>query len=344
MSSSTGQQPTFPAFVARADDDGESVERSIVDFSLGDLPDDGALIEVHWSSVNYKDGLATIPKGRVARINPLVPGVDLAGIVVEADPGENGQRFPLGTEVIGHGYDIGVARHGGYARFARVPARWLVAKPEGLSLRDTMVLGTAGFTAALSIVQLEEHGVGPDHGPVLVTGATGGVGSTAVSMLAGRGYEVIASTGKPEAADYLKGLGANSIIDRAELSEPGRPLQSTSWLAAVDCVGGVTLANVLARTEYGGAVAASGLTGGGDLPATVMPFILRSVALLGVDSVQTPIERRRMVWERLGSDLRPPGLESIGHDIELSHLESVLDGILRGSITGRNVLDLRNPL
>jgi putative YhdH/YhfP family quinone oxidoreductase len=342
MSSSTDQHSTFPAFVATADDTGESVDRSVAALGLDDLPEDGALIEVHWSSVNYKDGLATIPKGRVARINPLVPGVDMAGVVVEVDPGDEDERFPPGTEVIGHGHDIGVARHGGYARYARVPARWLVAKPAGLSLRDTMVLGTAGFTAALSVVQLEEHGVGPDDGPVLVTGATGGVGSTAVSMLAGRGYEVIASTGKAEATDYLKGLGAGSIIDRSELSEPGRPLQPTSWAAAVDCVGGVTLANVLARTEYGGAVAASGLTGGGDLPTTVMPFILRGVALLGVDSVQTPIERRRLVWERLGSDLRPTGLESIGHDIGLNELESVLDGILRGSITGRNVLDLRN--
>lgn len=343
MSASIDPNTTFPAFLATADESGDTVDRSIVELGLDDLPDDGALIEVHWSSVNYKDGLATIPAGRVARINPLVPGVDLAGVVVEADSTDAGGRFPPGTEVVGHGYDIGVARHGGYARYARVPARWLVARPEGLSLRDTMVLGTAGYTAALSIVQLEEHGVGPENGPVLVTGATGGVGSTAVSILAGRGYEVIASTGKTDAAEYLKGLGAGSIVDRRELSEAGRPLQKTSWAAAVDCVGGVTLANVLARTDYGGAVAASGLTGGGDLPTTVMPFILRSVALLGVDSVQTPVERRQMVWDRLGADLRPTGLTAIGHEIGLHDLESVLDGILQASITGRNVLDIRNP-
>lgn len=333
---------SFQAFLATADADGGSVDRSIVQLGIDDLPPDGALIEVHWSSVNYKDGLATIPKGRVAQTNPLVPGVDLAGVVVEADDGPGGADFPPGTEVIAHGYDIGVARHGGYASYARVPARWLVARPDGLSLREAMVLGTAGYTAGLSVVQLEEYGLSPDDGPVLVTGATGGVGSTAVSMLAGLGYEVVASTGKAEAAPYLTGLGAASIIDRSELSVPGRPLQKSTWAAAVDCVGGVTLANVLARLNVGGAVAASGLTGGGDLPTTVMPFILRGVSLLGVDSVNTPIERRRAVWGRLADDLKPAGLDDIGHDITIEQLQPVLDGILKGSITGRNVVDPRS--
>lgn len=323
----------FRALLATQTDD--AVTREVVELGLDDLPSDGVLIEVAWSSVNYKDGLATIPKGRVAQISPLIPGIDLAGTVVESDD----DAFPVGAGVLAHGYDIGVARHGGYARYARVPAEWLVALPDGMSARDAMVVGTGGMTAALSVIQLEEHGVTPDGGPVLVTGATGGVGSTAVSILAGKGFEVIASTGKASAADYLSGLGASSIIDRNELSEPGRPLQKPGWAAAVDCVGGHTLANVLARTDYGGAVAASGLTGGADLPATVMPFILRGVALLGVDSVQTPIERRRAVWERIGSDLKPAGLADIGTDVTFEGLSDVLDTILAGGVTGRFVVD-----
>jgi putative YhdH/YhfP family quinone oxidoreductase len=205
-----------------------------------------------------------------------------------------------------------------------------------------MVIGTAGFTAALSVLALADHGIHPGSGPILVTGATGGVGSSAVAMLAGLGHEVIASTGKPGAADFLTALGAASIIDRTGLSEPGkRPLESTIWAGAVDCVGGVTLANVLKKINYSGAVAASGLTGGGDLPTTVMPFILRGVSLLGIDSVQTPIERRRAVWKRIGSDLRPAQLTTMGHDIGLDGLDDVLTGILTGSMTGRAVVDLR---
>jgi putative YhdH/YhfP family quinone oxidoreductase len=304
---------------------------------LDELPPDGALIEVQWSSVNYKDGLASTPSGKVARVSPMVPGIDLAGVLAE-DVGD----LKAGTEVLAHGYDIGVARHGGFAGFARVPAEWLVALPAGLSARDAMVIGTAGFTAGLSVIALNDKGVLPGSGPVLVTGATGGVGSMAVGMLAGRGYEVVASTGKPESADFLRSIGATSIIDRAELSEPGRrPLESTIYAGAVDCVGGVTLANVLKKINYGGSVAASGLTGGGDLPTTVMPFILRGVSLLGIDSVQTPIEHRRNVWQRLATDLRPPQLAEMGHDIGLDELDGVLTGILNGSMTGRAVVDVR---
>ena len=204
--------------------------------------------------------------------------------------------MPAGTAVIAHGYDLGVSRHGGFARYARVPHGWLVAIARGSSVREAMVVGTAGFTAALSVIALQEHGVTPERGPVLVTGATGGVGSTAVGMLAGLGYEVVASTGKQAAGDFLRSLGAGSIIDRAELGTSSRPLESTVWAGAVDCVGGVTLANVLKRIHYGGSVAASGLTGGNGLSATVLPFILRGVNLLGIDSVMTPIDRRRAVW------------------------------------------------
>jgi putative YhdH/YhfP family quinone oxidoreductase len=326
---------TFRAFHAVTT--GDAVERGVTSMDADALPSDGALVDVQWSSVNYKDALASIPTGKVARISPIVPGIDLAGTLAEDAGG-----LSAGTEVIGHGYDIGVARHGGFAERARVPAEWLVALPSGLSMRDAMVIGTAGFTAGLSVLALEDHGVKPGDGPVLVTGATGGVGSVALNLLAARGYEVVASTGKAGSHDYLRSLGAKDIVDRDTLSEPGgRALEKTVWAAAVDCVGGVTLANVLSRIDYGGAVAASGLTGGGQLPTTVMPFILRSVSLLGIDSVQTPIERRRAVWERLATDLKPSGLADIGHEIGLDDLPGVLDGILTGSITGRNVVDVR---
>ena len=222
-----------------------------------------------------------------------------------------------------------------------MPADWLIKLPDGLSTRDAMVVGTGGFTAALSVIALQNQGVTPDKGPVLVTGATGGVGSTSVDLLANLGYEVVASTGKSSAADYLTSLGASSIIDRNELSEESRrPLESTVWAGAVDCVGGVTLANVLKQIHYGGAVAASGLTGGAGLPTTVLPFILRSVNLLGIDSVSMPIEPRREVWNRIGSDLKPSGLDTIGHDITLDDLDGVLTNILAGAVTGRNVVDL----
>jgi putative YhdH/YhfP family quinone oxidoreductase len=310
--------------------------RAVTTLSVDDLPPDGALIEVRWSSVNYKDALAASPSGRVARISPLVPGVDLAGTLVDAADG-----LAAGAEVVAHGYEIGVSRHGGYAEYARVPAEWLVPLPKGLDLRDAMIIGTAGFTAAMSVVALEEHGVRASDGPVLVTGATGGVGSVAVNILAGRGYEVVASTGKAWAPDYLRRLGASEVIDRATLAQPGKPLEPITWAAAVDCVGGVTLANVLARIRYGGAVAASGLTGGADLPSTVMPFILRGVSLLGIDSVQTAMERRRHVWERLATDLKPAGLADMAREIGLADLDITLSTILDGGLTGRAVVDVR---
>lgn len=323
----------FRAF--RANTTGESIDRGVVTMTADELPADGVLIEVHWSSVNYKDGLASTPAGKVARVSPMVPGVDLAGVQLEPAAG-----LPAGTEVIVHGYDLGVARHGGFARYARVPEEWIVPLPAGLTTREAMIIGTAGFTAALSVLALERHGVTRERA-VLVTGATGGVGSTAVSMLAGLGYEVVASTGKPASAAWLTQLGATTVIDRAELSEPGRrPLEATVWAGAVDCVGGVTLANVLKKIHYGGAVAASGLTGGNELPTTVLPFILRGVSLLGIDSVMTPIARRCEVWGRIATDLKPAGLASIGHDIGLDDLDGVLTGILAGQAEGRSVVDL----
>ena len=325
---------SFRAF--RADTSGDAVDRGVVTMTTDDLADDGALVEVHYSSVNYKDGLASTPTGKVARFSPMVPGVDLAGVLLE-DAGD----IPAGTAVIAHGYDLGVNRHGGFAQFATVPHDWLVPLPDGLTTREAMVLGTAGYTAALSVIALLDHGLTPGDGPILVTGATGGVGSTAVSMLAHLGFSVTASTGKPDEADFLTGLGASAVIERATLAEAGKPLQGMQWAGAVDCVGGVPLANVLAQTNYGGAVAASGLTAGNSLPTTVLPFILRGVTLYGIDSVQTPIAKRRAVWGRIATDLKPAGLDAIGHDIGLDDLDGVLTDILAGKAVGRAVVDVK---
>ena len=324
---------TFPAFVFTNDPDNS--HRSVEQVSLDQIAPDGVLIEVEWSSVNFKDGLASTTSGKISRLKPMIPGIDIAGTVVDAA----GSDFVVGQKVIAHGYDIGVARHGGYAQFVRVPAEWIMKLPDGLTAREAMVVGTGGFTSALSIVALENWGLTPSAGPVLVTGATGGVGSMAVSMLVGRGYEVVASSGKASANEFLLGLGASRVIDRTELSaDDPRPLQTTTYAAAVDCVGGNTLANVLKRLNYGSAVAASGLTGGTAIPTSVMPFILRGVALLGIDSVQTPMDVRRNVWSRIASDLKPAGLESIGHSIGLNDLDRVLTAILAGEVSGRYVV------
>ena len=325
----------FPAFVASKDPDG--FRRHVEQIDLDFLGGDGVLVDVEWSSVNFKDALAASADGRVARISPLVPGIDLAGRLAEP-----AGALPEGAAVIAHGYELGVSRHGGFAARARVPAEWLVPMPAGLDSRSAMVIGTAGFTAALSVIALEKAGLQPGSGPVLVTGSTGGVGSVAVNLLASRGYEVVASTGKcATAGSYLRSLGASDVIDRSVLESPqARPLQSEVYAGAVDCVGGVTLANVLAGIRYGGAVAASGLTGGATVPTTVMPFILRGVSLLGIDSVQVPIDRRRAVWERLGADLRPFGLDDMVTETNLDGLDDTLTRISRGELTGRHIVSL----
>jgi acrylyl-CoA reductase (NADPH) len=316
------------AFVAVKGDDG--VDRGLRTVSAAELGDGDVVVRVDCSSVNYKDALATIPKGQVARISPLIPGIDLAGTVVEG-PGE-------GSEVLAHGYDLGVAHHGGYAEYARVPGDWVVPLPDGMSTKQAMAIGTAGFTAALAVARLEQRGLQPGDGPVLVTGATGGVGSTAVSILAARGYEVVASTGK-DAREYLEGLGASEILGREDVAGDGKPLGKQRWAAAVDSVGGATLAALLPQIRYGGAVAATGLTAGVKVETTVMPFILRSVALLGIDSVQTPMEERAEVWRRLADDLRPPQLDdAIAREITLDEIEPALDAILQGGLTGRTVV------
>ena len=327
----------FQAFVAEQQDD--KVERGLQTLRPDQLPEGDVLVQVAYSSVNYKDALATIPKGQVARISPLVPGIDLAGDVVESVSEEISQ----GQEVIVHGYDLGVAHHGGFAEYARVPAGWVIPLPEGLSKKQAMALGTAGYTAALSVHLLEQQrGLSAGDGPVLVTGATGGVGSTAVGILAARGYEVVASSGKESEHDYLRELGATEILSREETSaESERPMEKPRWAAAIDPVGGATLAYLLRTLRPGGAVASSGNTGGIALKTTVLPFILRGVALLGADSVHTPMELRRHVWEHLAGDMRPNGLdESMAHEVDLDGLEEVLERILEGGVRGRTVVNV----
>jgi acrylyl-CoA reductase (NADPH) len=329
--------PDLPTSVRAliADASGPATRLELRTLPVADLGEGDVVIAVAWSSVNYKDGLASRKDGKVARIDPLVPGVDLAGTVV--DPG--GSDLVVGQSVLVHGYDLGVAHHGGYAEYARVPADWVVPLPPGLSERQAMTLGTAGFTAALSVVALEEHGLTPDAGPVLVTGATGGVGSAAVSILAGRGHPVTAVTGKADAADWLRSLGAAEVVDRSAVGDASRPLRRETWAGAVDCVGGETLAAVLASLRYGAAVAASGNTGGAAVPTTVFPFILRGVSLLGIDSVQCPIDRRRAVWARLAGDLRPSSLDDLATDeVPLEEVPGALERILDGGARGRTLV------
>jgi acrylyl-CoA reductase (NADPH) len=290
---------------------------------------------VAYSSVNYKDALAVTPNGGVVRDYPIVPGIDLTGEVVESQSPE----FAAGDAVLAHGYEIGTGRHGGYAEYARVPADWVVALG-ALSPRDGAAIGTAGFTAAMSVQALIDRGIAPGDGPILVTGATGGVGSVSIDLLAAAGYQVVASTGKPEAEDRLKALGAAEVIGRlpADPDAKPRPLAKARWAGAVDCVGGATLADVLSCVQYGGAVAASGLTGGAALKTTVMPFILRGVTLLGIDSVQMLVGPRRELWEQLGGSLRPQHLSSITHDVDVKDVVGVIDEVRAGRYSGRAVV------
>ncbi len=320
----------FQAFVAERFDD--RVERGVRAFRAADLAPGEVTVRIEWSSVNYKDGLATIANGRVARISPLIPGIDLAGEVIASDDPE----IAPGSPVLAHGYDLGVSRHGGFAEYSRLPAGWVVLLPEGLTARDSMTIGTAGFTAALSIARLEAQGLSPADGPVLVTGATGGVGRTAVAILLERGYETWASTGKAAAHEDLMALGVAGILPREEvLADSPKPLESERWAAAVDCVGGASLPYLLRSLRYGGAVAASGNTGGASFSTSVFPFILRGVSLIGIDSALVPIADRRSLWERLATDLRPRGLGDRITEIPLAGLPEALDGILAGQAHGR---------
>ncbi len=317
--------------VSRDEDKNQSVE--VTELSDADLMEGDVTVAVEATTVNYKDGLAITGKSPVVRHWPMVPGIDFAGKVLESSHAE----FSEGDNVILNGFGVGETHWGAYAERARVNGDWLIKRPESLSAKQAMSIGTAGYTAMLCVMALESHEITPERGPVVVTGANGGVGSVAISLLSKLGYEVIASTGRPEESDFLKNLGAAEVIDRNELSEPGRPMGKERWAAGVDAVGSHTLANVLAQTKYGGAVAACGLAQGFDLPTTVMPFILRGVCLLGIDSVQAPIAVRKEAWSRLASDLDMGKLESLTTEIGFDELIGAATDIVEGKIRGRVV-------
>jgi acrylyl-CoA reductase (NADPH) len=295
------------------------------------LPEGEVVIRVAWSSVNFKDGLAATEEGKVARSYPLILGIDLAGTVVESSV----PTVRKGTQVIAHGYDLGTSHDGGFAEYASVPANWVVPLPPGLSTREAMAIGTAGFTAGLAVAALEARGLEPANGPVLVTGASGGVGSTAISILAELGYEVWAATGKPDEHAWLETLGAVGFLSREECSAAGRSLESERWAGAVDAVGSATLPYILRTLRRGAAVAACGNSSGSGLETTVFPFILRGVALLGMDSAYLPIEARRRLWSRLATDLRPRSLGERVTEIGLDDLENALDAVRAGEARGR---------
>ena len=320
----------------RVDETGDKqFTRQLVEKSIDDLPAGDVLIRVHYSSLNYKDALSATGNKGVTRNYPHTPGIDAAGEVEESASA----AFKPGERVLVTGFDLGMNTSGGFAEYVRVPADWVVALPQGLSLRESMILGTAGFTAALSVLRLEEHGIKPDDGEVLVTGASGGVGSLAVAILAHLGYRVAAVTGKTDAHTYLRELGAAEILERGDIDDQsGRPLLKGRWAAAVDTVGGNPLATALKSTRYGGAVTACGLVASPKLETTVMPFILRGVSLLGVDSVECPMPRRRRVWQRLAGDWKPPVLGAIASEHGLEELDELIERILKGRIRGRSVI------
>ncbi|MFV8317218.1 acryloyl-CoA reductase [Mycobacterium sp. 23] len=323
----------FPALVAHQE--GDQISTTVQTLSETDLPPGEVTIRVLYSSVNFKDALALTPGGGVVRSYPLVPGIDLTGEVVDSQSPD----FAVGDAVVAHGYQIGTGHHGGYAEYARLPADQVVALG-ALSPRDGAAIGTAGFTAAMSVQALTDWGITPGDGPVVVTGASGGVGTVSVDLLAAAGFQVVASTGKPPAEELLKRLGAAEVIGRlpADPDAKPRPLAKARWAAGVDCVGGATLADVLSAVDYRGAVAASGLTGGVALHTTVMPFILRGIALLGIDSVQLPIGPRRDLWARLGDSLRPRHLNAVTTDVDVKDVVGVLDQVRAGAFTGRAVV------
>ncbi|MGA1832060.1 MDR family oxidoreductase [Rhizobium wenxiniae] len=305
--------------------------------SLKDLPDNDVLVEIAYSTLNYKDGLAITGKGRIARRTPLIAGIDISGTVVESRSAE----WKPGDKVIVNGWGLSETEPGAYGRYQRVKAEWLIPLPDAFSLQQAMAIGTAGYTSALCVDALEKWGaIKPGEGEVLVTGAAGGVGSVAIALLSARGYKVTASTGRPSTHPYLESLGATNFIDRAELQQKGGPLQKERWTGGVDSVGSTTLANALAQTVRGGAIAACGLAGGADLPGTVLPHILRSVALIGVDSVMAPKEQRLSAWSRLARDLDKTKLDAITTVEPMSKLPELAQAIIDGQIRGRVVIDV----
>ncbi len=323
----------FKALVLDQVDGGTVTE--IRQLNAEDLPQEDVLIAVEYSSLNYKDGMAVTGTGKIIRNFPMVPGIDLAGTVITSAS----DSYKPGDSVILTGWGVGERFWGGYSQQAAAKTEWLVPMPHGLDSRKAMIIGTAGLTAMLCVMTLEEAGVTPDQGPVLVTGASGGVGSVAVLLLARLGYEVVAVTGRESTHEYLMGLGASRILGRAEMSGAARPLESQLWAGAVDTVGGDILARVLAEMRYGGAVAACGLASSFELNTTVMPFILRNVSLRGVDSVSCPLQRRTQAWGRLASDLPESAYDAISHTVGLKEIEDVSREIMAGQVQGRVLVD-----
>jgi acrylyl-CoA reductase (NADPH) len=327
---------TMKALLVEKDADGKT-HAAVVEVDEARLPEGNVKVAIEYSTLNYKDGLCIGTGGGLVRTYPHVPGIDFAGTIEAADD----PRYKAGDRVVVTGWRVGEAQWGGYAQKARVKADWLVPLPKGLNSRQAMAVGTAGLTAMLAVMALEDHGLKPDQGPVLVTGAAGGVGSVATAILARRGYEVAAVTGRPETADYLLSLGAQRIVARAELNETiKRPLESETWSGCVDAVGGAMLARVLGQMKYGASVAAVGLAGGTALPATVLPFLLRGINLLGIDSVMQPVANRLRAWQRIVSDLPLDKLEAMIEPATLGDLPRLGAEILKGQVRGRVVVDV----
>ena len=326
--------PTFKAIVVEKGEGGQ--KPGLADFDEANLMDGDVTVRVEWSTVNYKDGLALTGKAPVIRRFPMIPGIDFAGTVESSSH----PQWKPGDRVILNGWGAGETHLGGFAEKARVKGDCLVGLPARNSARGAMAIGTAGYTAMLAVMALERQGVAPRHGPVIVTGAAGGVGSVAVTLLAKLGFAVVASTGRPAEADYLKSLGAREIIERKELAGASKPLGPERWAGGIDTVGSATLASVLSMTRYGGAIAACGLAGGMDLPATVAPFILRGVSLIGIDSVMCPLERRREAWKRLASDIDAGKLATMTSEIDLAGVMDAGRRIVEGAVRGRIVVKI----
>jgi len=325
---------SFPAWQVTKSDSGTAVSRT--DLTLDDLMDGDVTIQVEYSGLNYKDGLAMTNSAMIIRQYPLIPGIDLAGTVLQSDS----KNFNAGDKVLLTGYGIGERFHGGYAGIARVKSEWLVALPDKMSTLQAMAIGTAGFTAMLCILALENHGINPDSGDILITGAAGGVGSIALALMHQQGYNITATTGRMEERDYLAKLGASEIIERSEFSEKARPLAKERWAAAIDVAGGNTLANVLSQTKTNGAVAACGLAESMDLPTSVAPFILRGISLYGIDSVNCPMQKRLIAWNRLATDLNFDALESMTSEIAFDDIPDAANAILKGQVRGRTVVKI----
>ena len=325
----------FRALMIKKEDDVQTV--NMVEIDDNDLMEGNVLLKITHSTLNYKDGLAITGASPVVRSFPMIPGIDLSGIVLSSED----KNFSEGDRVVLNGYGLSESHFGGYSEKARVKSEHLLKLPENISNKQAMAIGTAGYTAMLCVLAIEDHGIKPDHGTILVSGASGGVGSVAISLLSDLGYNVEASTGRLEETGYLNNLGAKTVIDRSELSEPSRPLGKERWTGAIDSVGSTTLANILAQISYGGAVSACGLAQGMDLPSTVMPFILRGVSLLGIDSVMAPMQIRERAWNRLSKDINFEKLEEMIIETSLDQIEKLAQDILKGQVRGRVVVNIQ---